>query len=101
MNSINQYIIGTKEVITKAIKIIVSSAVLHAVLRTADGADIKGIDKYQLHEVSTAVLDGSDHPMMIDAHEKLLKVFTYYFDSRRKAATNLEALCTMAAKIAS
>ena len=81
-------------------KTTVGSAVLDAILCTADGADIKGIDEYQLHKVITVILYGDDRPTTMNVHKNLLEVMTHDFDFRRKTATNLEALHSMVAKMA-
>jgi hypothetical protein len=99
LNTISQHIIGAKEGTTAALKTIVGTAVLDAVLRTADGADIKGVDEYELHEVLTAILDGADRPTIQAVHEKYNDVLNFDFDFRKKIINNVETLRSMAAKM--
>ena len=67
LNTISQAIIGMKEATIQGITTIVDIAVLDTIVHTPDGANIKGIDNYQLHEVIMAILDGDDRPTTKDS----------------------------------
>lgn len=62
LNQIYQAVIGAKEGATKAITELIGSDITNAILHTADGRTVKGIDQYHLHELKDAVIQGANRP---------------------------------------
>jgi hypothetical protein len=61
------------------------------ILRQADRG-FKGLDKYTLHELLKAAVNGADRPPATDILDQLLAVFNYAFDMRKKIIMNMESL---------
>ena len=59
-NLLTQAIMGAKEGITDGITALVGSDITDVILRSADGTDFKGIDKYALADLFDAALEGAD-----------------------------------------
>jgi hypothetical protein len=100
LNIINQSVIGAKESIVKAVSKLVGSDITDAILRTADGSDIKSIDDYMLYEVMKVVIDGADRPTTNDVLEQLLVVINHPFDFCKKVSVNMELMQSNAARMA-
>ena len=81
-----QSIIGAKEGATEIIKRVVGSDIVDAVLRTADGADYKAVNDYQLHQLTDAMMDGANRPDVAEVHEQLLDALTFAFNFRQKCS---------------
>ena len=64
-NIINQALIGAKEGVVEALTTFVGTDITNAVLRCADG-DYKGLEKYTLHDLLQAAMDGADRPPATD-----------------------------------
>ncbi len=60
LNVINQWVIGMKEGIVKAVTKLVGSSITNAVLRTANGSNHKSINDYMLFAVMAAAIDGAN-----------------------------------------
>jgi hypothetical protein len=90
-NTNNQALIGAKEGIVEALTTFVSTDITDTILRQADG-DFKGLDKYTLLELLKAAIDGADRPPATDILDRLLAVFNYAFDVRKKISMNMESL---------
>ena len=54
--------IGVKEAVTEGITTLIGKAITNPVLRTADGSNFRGFDKYQLHQLYTAIMERADRP---------------------------------------
>ena len=81
---------GSKEGFTEAITAKVGSAITDPILRTADGSDYKGVNEYDLADITAAVLQGADRPRSGDVLTILLDVINYRFNSQQKIVTNVE-----------
>jgi hypothetical protein len=91
LNTNNQAFIGAREGIVKALTMFVGTNITDTILHQADG-DFKGLDKYTLHELLKAAVDGADRPPATDILNQLLAVFNYAFDMRKKISMNMESL---------
>ncbi len=91
LNTNNQAFIGAKEGVVEALTMFVGTNITSTILRQADG-DFKGLDKYTLHELLKAAVDGADRPPATDILDQLLAVFNYAFDMRKKISMNMESL---------
>jgi hypothetical protein len=91
LNTNNQALIGAKEGIVEALTMFVRTDITNTILCQADG-DFKGLDKYTLHELLKAAVDGADRPPATDILDQLLAVFNYAFDMRKKISMNMESL---------
>ena len=81
---------GAKEGFTEAITAKVVSAITDPILRTADGSDYKGVNEYDLADITAAVLQGADGPHSGDVLTILSDVINYRFNSQQKIVTNVE-----------
>ena len=54
--------IGVKEVVAEGITAPVGEAITNPVLRTAEGSNFCGVNKYELHQLYTAIMEGADRP---------------------------------------
>jgi hypothetical protein len=50
------------------------------------------LDKYTLHELLKAAVNGADRPLATDILDQLLAVFNHAFDMRKKVSMNMESL---------
>jgi hypothetical protein len=91
LNTNNQALIGAKEGVVEALTTFVGPDITNTILRQANG-DFKGLDKYTLHELLKAAVDGADRPPATDIFDQLLAVFNYTFDMRKKISMNMESL---------
>ena len=99
INLINQAVIGAKEGAAEAITAKVGSDVTDAVLKTADGSDLRSIDDWLLEEVLAAVVQGADRPNSSDVLAQLLHVIQFEFDFRKKVSANMELLRAKAGRM--
>ncbi len=74
LNTNNQALIGAKEGVVKALTTFVGTNITNTILRQANG-DFKGLDKYTLHDLLKAAVDGADRPPATDILDQLLAVF--------------------------
>jgi hypothetical protein len=91
LNTNNQALIGAKEGVVEALTTFVGTDITDTILRRADG-DFKGLDKYTLHELLKAAVDGADRPPATDILDQLLAVFNYAFDMCKKISMNMETV---------
>jgi hypothetical protein len=91
LNTYNQALIRSKEGIVKALTTFFGTDITDTILCQADG-DIKGLDKYTLHELLKAAVNGADRPPSTDILDQLLAVFNYAFDMCKKISMNMESL---------
>ncbi len=91
LNTNNQALIGAKEGAVPALTTFVGTNITNTILRQANGY-FKGLDKYTLHELLKAAVDGADRPPATDILDQLLAVFNYAFDMRKKISINMESL---------
>jgi hypothetical protein len=91
LNTNNQALIGAKEGILKALTTFVGTNITDTILRRADG-DFKGLDKYTLHELLKAAVNGADRLPATDILDQLFVVFNYPFDMRKKISMNMASL---------
>ena len=61
-NTFRLSVIGVKEAVMEGITALVDEAITNPVLWTADGSDFCGVDKYELHQLYTAIMEGADRP---------------------------------------
>ena len=80
---------GAKEGFTEAITAKVGSAITNPILRTSDGKDYKGVDKYNLADIISAVFPGADRPRSGDVLTKLADIISYRFNFQQKIVTNV------------
>lgn len=99
INLINQAVIGAKEGAAEAITAKVGSDVTDAVLKNADGSDLRSIDDWLLEEVLAAVVQGADRPNSSDVLAQLLHVIQFEFDFRKKVSANMELLRAKAGRM--
>eukprot|EP00804_Cyclotella_cryptica_P030326 CCRYP_011862-RA/>CCRYP_011862-RA protein AED:0.33 eAED:0.33 QI:0/0/0/1/0.66/0.75/4/0/887 len=98
INLINQASSGPKRA-PRAITAKVGSDVTDAVLKTADGSDLRSIDDWLLEEVLAAVVQGADRPNSSDVLAQLLHVIQFKFDFRKKVSANMELLRAKAGRM--
>jgi hypothetical protein len=91
LNTNNQALIGAKEGVVKALTTFVGTDITDRILRQAN-EDFKGLDKYTLHELLKAAVNGVDRPPATDIIDQLLAFFNYAFDMRKKISMNMESL---------
>jgi len=60
LNEATQAIIGAKEAVVKAIINKAGARVTNAILCSADGADHKSIDKYELYKLVNTLMQGAE-----------------------------------------
>eukprot|EP00804_Cyclotella_cryptica_P021145 CCRYP_001466-RA/>CCRYP_001466-RA protein AED:0.26 eAED:0.26 QI:0/0/0/1/0/0.25/4/0/985 len=99
INLINQAVIGAKEGATKAITAKVGSDVTDAVLKTADGSNLRSIDHWLLEEVLAAIVQGADRPNSTDVLAQLLHVIQFKFNFHKKVSANMELLHAKAGRM--
>ena len=92
--------IGVKEAIASAITSIVGAQITNPILRTMDGSDFWTVDKYDLHQLLSAIKGGAEWPSATAIRQMMVGVMATSFDWRNSAATNLEQLSTAIAKAA-
>jgi len=92
LNLIHQAVIGMKEGAAEEISEKVGTDITDSILKSADGANFRSIDDYQLEAVIAAVLQGADRPNMADVLAQLLVIIQFLFDCRKKVSTNMELL---------
>jgi hypothetical protein len=78
---------------------LVGSNITDAILRSADGTDFKGIDKYALADLFKVALEGADRPGASEILDQLVDSITFQFDFRKKCTANVELLRSKAAKM--
>eukprot|EP00956_Cyclotella_meneghiniana_P026310 scaffold56538_cov51-Cyclotella_meneghiniana.AAC.1 len=95
----NQAVIGAKEGTTEAIVLQFGRDVTDSVLKTADGVDLKGIDKYHLYDLVQVCIQGADRPATGDILGHLVEIISTRFDFRKKIINNIEALRAKTARL--
>ncbi len=60
LNVINQWVIGAKEPVVKAITKLVGSAITNAILQTANGSNHKSINEFTPYEVMKLAINGAN-----------------------------------------
>ena len=99
-NTARLAVIGVKEAIAAAIKSIFRDQITNLFLRTTDGSDFWTVDKYDLHQLLSAVKGGAERLSITAIRQMMVDVMATYFDWRESSATNLEQLLTAIAKAA-
>ena len=92
--------IGVKEAITVEIMVIVGSHITNPILRTTDGSDFITVDQYALHQLFSAVKNGSERLSATAIRQMMVYVMAKSLDWQESAVTNLEELSTATAKAA-
>ncbi len=75
-NQIMQAVIVAKQVATEAIVTFVGAAITNHVLRTIDGKDLNTIAEYTLVDLTNAIKQGAEGPMLPDILEQFVTVQT-------------------------
>ena len=65
------------------------SAITDPILRTTDGSDYKGVDEYDLANITAAVLQVINCPRSGDVLTKLADVINYRFNFQQKFSPTL------------
>ena len=79
---------------------IVRAQITNPILRTTYGSGFRIVDKYDLHQLLSAVKGGAKRPLTTSIWQIMVDVMETSFDWRESAATNLEQLSTAIAKAA-
>jgi hypothetical protein len=90
--------IGVKEGVTAGITKIVGKDITKPILRTTDGIRFKSVDEYQLHQLVTAITEGSERPEATTIRQQFVNIAGMVFDLRDTVAINVKKFATNAAK---
>ena len=82
--------IGVKEGITEGIAKIVGRDITNPILRTTDNSYFKSVDKYQIHQLLTAIIEGSERPESTNIQRQFVNITGTIFDWRETVVTNVE-----------
>ena len=80
--------IGVKEAVAEGITALVGEGITNPVLWTADGRNFRGVDEYQLHQLYTAIMEGSDRPEATNIRRQYIDLAGTMFDFRETFAVN-------------
>ena len=90
--------IGVKEGMAKEITARVGTAITNPILRHPDGIRMKKVDKYLLHQLVEAVMEGAERPSPVEIRKQVTAIMAFTFDWRETGATNQERLAADIAK---
>ena len=69
-----------KEVIAEGIKKIVGRDTTNPILRTTDNSDFKSVNKYQIHQLLTAITEGAERPDLSNIRRQFVNIVGKIFD---------------------
>jgi hypothetical protein len=84
--------------VTAGITKIVGKDITKPILRTTDGIRFKSVDEYQLHQLVTAITEGSERPEATTIRQQFVNIAGMVFDLRDTVAINVKKFATNAAK---
>ena len=90
--------IGVKEGVAVGITKIVGKDITNPILCTTDGISFKSVDKYQLHQLVTAITEGAERPESTTIRQQFVNIAGMVFDWRDTVAINVKKFATNAAK---
>ena len=91
--------IGVKEGVAAGITKIVEKDITNPILRTTDGISFKSVDEYQLHQLVTAITEGSERPKATTSRQQFVNIAGMVFNLRDTVAINVKKFATNAAKM--
>ena len=91
--------IGVKEGVAAGITKIIGKDITNPILRMADGISFKSVDDYQLHQLITAITEGTERLEATTIRHQFVNIAGMVFDWRDTVAINVEKIATNAAKI--
>jgi len=72
--------IGVKEGVAAGITKIVGKDITNPILRTTDGISFMSVDKYQLHQLVTAITEGAERPEATTIRQQFANIAGMVFD---------------------
>ena len=82
--------VGFKEGIAEGITKIVRRDITNPILRTTDNSNFKSVDKYQIHQLFTAITEGVERPESSNIRRQFVNITGKIFDWRETVVTNIE-----------
>ena len=95
-NVLRLYTISFKEGIAEGITKIVGRDITNPILRTTDNSDFKSVDQYQIHQLFTAITEGTERPKSTNIRRQFFNIAGKIFDWRETVVTNVERMAAMA-----
>ena len=77
---------------------IVGRDITNPILRTTDNSNFNSVDKYQIHQLFTAITEGAERPDSSNTRQKFVNIAGKNFDWRETFMTNVEQMAAMAEK---
>jgi hypothetical protein len=90
--------IGVKEGVAAGITKLVGKDITNPILRTTDGISFKSENDYQLHQLITAITEGTDRPEVTTIRNQFITIAGMVLDWRDTVTSNAEKFATNAAK---
>ena len=87
-----------KEAVAEGLTALVGEAITNPVLRTAEGSNFCGVNKYELHQLYTAIMEGEARPEATNIRRQYVNIAGTMFDFRETFAVNCEQLAAAAMK---
>jgi len=97
-NTYQLAVIGVKEGVAVGITKIVGKDITNPILRTTDGISFKLVDKYQLHQLVTAITEEAERPEASTIRQQFVNIAGMVFDWRDTVAINVEKFAANASK---
>ena len=79
-NLTTQAVIGAKEGVAEALVEMLGRRITDAVLRTADGTDIKSIDQWEVYELVNALQQNAEQPKFADVRKNIIAAISHPFN---------------------
>jgi hypothetical protein len=97
-NTYQLAVIGVKEGVAAGITKIIGKDITNPILCTSDSISFKPVDKYQLHQLVTAITEGAERPEATTIIQQFFNIARMVFNWRDTVAINVKKITTNAAK---
>ena len=90
--------IGVKEAVAEGRTALISEAITNPFFWTSDGRNFRRVDKYELHQLYTAIMEGETRPEATKIRRQYVNLAGTMFDFRETFAVNCKRLVDAAMK---